>query len=504
MVSIWNENILRLVPALLIALVILLGSAVLRGSEYDEGYSIFVAAGSPRPAWPSTPFTPSETRHFFTGHSTISGIAHDMRTTDVHPPLYFWSEAAWRGLVGTGLFRTRLVSVLFSMAALCVVAAIARLMALPPVLAVLLTIGCYGFAYTGSIARGFALAHLLLLGGVLLVLLAWQRGRAELALAGGLLLGAATFTNYLTAFVGAAALLWLLLFAWRRPMLWIAAGIGFALFLPLDFWFFVAQRGSRNGQFPPFHLLPSLVRITQYSVANVLGGLPLYVSGAARLVVGAMLVLGLAALVALVVARWRRIARPAERTLLAFAIVATPVGLILLGFAFDNTPIELRYIAFATPFFALMVAGAAASLAPRAGLAVCVALLAVQSLSITGMVASPETMQPQRETARAAARLAAPDALVLVPYGNDGVGVLGAFVDEAPAGMHILDVPNGQTSRLLQARITGHARVVLALLALDGDSKATVPAMEQSFATDPCWRRDGAGFNTVSYARICR
>ena len=492
--------------ALLLALLVLVGSAWSRGTEYDEGYSVFIAAGTPRPAWPTGVFTPGAVRGFYSGHSTMAGIAADLRHTDVHPPLYFWSAAAWRGLFGTGLFRTRLLSVLFSLAALVGVAALATLCGVPPAAAILLTLGCYGFTYTGSIARGFALAQLCMIWGTVLVVRAGLAVRtgpgAAIGVAGGVLLGLAGFSNYLAVFGGAAALLWLLLtrpLDWAR---WAAAGFGFACLLPADLYFFLAQRGSRIGQFPPFRLLPSLGRLGKYAAANVFGGLPLYVGRIPGLVLGAALVLALAALFALVTLRWRHIATGPMRLLLAMATVATPVGLLLLGFVFNNTPIELRYIAFATPFFAVLLAGAFASLPGRIGVVCLCLLLCVQALSLAGMMTRPETMQPQAEAARAVRRLATHGSLALVPYGNDGVGVLGAFVNESADSLAIERVDPGESTAAIQAGASRATRVLLVLLGLDEDSRAVLGAMRGALRHDTCFRPAGAGFDVLAFDRI--
>ncbi|WP_428377586.1 hypothetical protein [Lichenicoccus sp.] len=505
-----------IVIALLLATIILVASAWSRGTEYDEDYSVFLAAGVPRPVWPAGVFSPSDVQHLFAGHSTMGSIATDLRRTDVHPPLYFWTVAAWRGVVGTGLFETRLLSVLYSVAALLGVAKLARLCGVPPVASVLITIGCYGFAYTGSIARGFALAQLCVIWGTVLTLLAVRQEHAvagpaarpaarprdvAIACAGGVVLGLASFTNYLAAFGGVGALCWLLLTQWRRYPVWLAAGIGFAAILPLDLYFFAAQRGSRTGQFPPFHLLPSLGRLGKYTAANIFGGLPLYVGHAGGIVLGGLLVLGMAGLLALVALRWRRIGIGRARLLLAMAALATPVGLLLLGFVFNNTPIELRYVAFAMPFLALLVAGSLASLPPPAGYRVLIALLCLQALSLLGMMTRPETMQPQAQTARAAAGLERPGALVLVPYGNDGVGVLAAFVREAPASMRLLSVALNTDPAALRRRAGPASRVILVLLGLDGDSKATLPQMLRAFRGVPCWTQGPTGFDTIAFDR---
>ncbi len=491
--------------ALLLSLLVLAGASWSRGTEYDEDYSIFIAAGTPRPVWPSGIFTAGRVRHFYSGHSTLASIAGDLRRTDVHPPLYFWSEAAWRGVVGTGLFRTRLLSVLFSVAVLAGTAALAVRVGAPPIAAILLTLGCYGFTYTGSIARGFGLAQLCLIWGTVLVVVA-ARSRATspataTALAGGVVLGLASFTNYLAAFGGAAALLWLLL---TRPLQWprwLAAGLGFAVILPLDLSFFLAQRGSRVGQFPPFRLLPSLARLGKYAAANVFGGLPLYVGHVAGIVLGAVLVLALVGLVALVAWRWDRLPSRDGRLLLVLCAIATPVGLLVLGFVFNNTPIELRYIAFATPFFAILLAACFASLPRSAGFAAIAALLFVQALSIAGLMTRPETMQPQAQAARAARRLAGKGGLALVPYGNDGVGVLGAFVSQSPDALHILAIHPGENASEIQAAVVPASRVVLVLLGLDEDSRAVLPVMRRAFEQDPCWHQAASGFDVIAFTR---
>ncbi len=505
MLSTHGRHVGGVAGALVLALLVLIGSAWSRGTEYDEDYSVFLASGTPRPAWPVGVFTPHDVRPFFSGHSTLGGIAADLRHTDVHPPLYFWSVAAWRGVFGTGLFRTRLLSVLFSLVALVGVAVLAGVVGAPPVASVLLTLGCYGFTYTGSIARGFALAQLCMIWGTVLIVLGARAARtlpaAGISFAAGLLLGLASFSNYLAAFGGAGGLLWLLLTRTRQWPRWLAAGLGFVCILPIDLFFFLAQRGSRVGQFPPFKLLPSLARLGKYASANVFGGLPLYVGHIPGLLLGAVLVLALLSLFALVALRWRHIAGGGTRALLVMAAVATPVGLLLLGFVFDNTPIELRYIAFATPFFAVLLGGAFASLPRPAGMATLLALLCVQALSLAGMMTRPETMQPQAEAARAARSLATDGSLVLVPYGNDGVGVLAAFVSESPDGMHIQRVDPGVSAAAIQATAARASRVVLVLLGLDADSRAVLPVMRRAFDGDACWKRAATGFDVIAFDR---
>jgi hypothetical protein len=234
-----------ILAALLAAAVVLTAAAWLRGAEYDEQYTLFLTGGVARPNWPDRAFAAGEVRAMQAGHAGFGASARDLRSGDVHPPLYFWAVAAWRRLAGDGLFAARLFSVLCGVGALGLVAVIARRVGVSAVMAVLLTLGCYGFVYINLVA-GVA------------VLCAPRRPGRRLEVAAGMLLGAATFTNYLAVFVALGALSWWCAgprlgspgdgAGWRRGL---AAVLGFAVWLPADAWFFLAQRGSRAGQFPP-------------------------------------------------------------------------------------------------------------------------------------------------------------------------------------------------------------------------------------------------------------
>lgn len=171
------------------------------------------------------------------------------------------------------------------------------------------------------------------------------------------------------------------------------------------------------------------------------------------------------------------------------AAVAPPLGLVALGMVFNNTPIELRYLAFAMPFVALLLAAAL----PRPAVAV---VLAVQALSLAGMATRAETMQPQAAVVRAATVLAGGRGVVLVPRGNDGVGVAGVFLLAAPAALRVMVVekPPPEIPAL---------RVVLALLELDRESRATSAALRAAFAVDPCWRLAAEAANLRAFDRVC-
>ena len=170
----------------------------------------------------------------------------------------FWAVALWRRMAGSGLFVARLFSVLCGLVALAAVAAIAQRAAVPPALAMLLTIGCYGFAYTSAVARGFAPAQALTLWGVVM-LLAARRGRCRWVI-GGMLLGAATFANYLAVFVAVGALAVAAVMSARREFdqRMVCAGRPFVMAgrqdkrdaekdTPLPLWAWAAKRTKVGG-----------------------------------------------------------------------------------------------------------------------------------------------------------------------------------------------------------------------------------------------------------------
>jgi hypothetical protein len=485
--------------ALFLAASVLGSAAVLRGMEYDEGYTQLLVAGHARPHWPGTVASAESLAHTMAGNSTIADIARDLREGDVHPPLYFWALEGWRQIAGDSLLAARLFSVLLGVAAIAVTGWIAVGTSIPPVAAMAFTIGCYGFAYTGHIARGFAMAQLLSLSAFALLLAASRHRRRGLGLAAGLLFGAATFANYLASFVAAAGLGWLLL---RDRRIFVPAATGYLASVPPAIWFFLAQHDGRGGQFPPFALLPSLGRLFQYQAGSIFGALPLYLEGPVRVLLMGLLGAILVALTALVALRWSRYGANATNTLLALAAVAPAGGLLLLGALFNTTPIELRYLAFGVPFIGLLLAGATTSL-PRSGVVLSGLLLGIQAVSLAGMLTRPETMQPQGRAAQEASLLAGSDGVIVVPFGHDGVGITAPFVAEARPEANILIVPRDALPGWVAERAAPFRHAVLAKLGLDEDSRAMLPTMERAFREERCWRQGGATLNLLVFDRAC-
>jgi len=454
-----------------LAAVVLVTAAALRDPEYDEGYTAVVTSRAARPVWPDTAFRVGDTRAAFAPAPAPWAIAGNLRHTDVHPPLYFWLAWAWRRCIGPNLVATRLLSVAFSLAALALAAALATEAAIPVVPAVLLTLGCYGFVETGIVARGFAMAQCLTVAGLLLTLCAGRHPHgARLALAAGLTLGAASFTNYLAAFQAAAALIWVL--GHRRRM---AAPMlaGLLPFLIADFSFFVAQRSSRIGQFESFGWGPMIGALGRALGGAVLGGLPLDMPvGGWRSLAALLLALLLLALLALPILRWRHIGADGARSLLALAALAAPLGLVVMGLAADSTPVEMRYLAFALPPLMLLIAGSL----PSPWLSA--VPLAVQTAAILSLMTQQATMQPEGAAARAAFRAVGATGLALLPRGNDGVGLVSAFLSAAPDNLHVLLVGPAMPMTALCSRIRHWPSVTAARIVVDRASIETLPVLD--------------------------
>ena len=465
---------------LLLGAVVLTAAAWLRGAEYDEQYTLFLTAGTARPDWPSTAFPAGLVAAMQSGHASMAGIARDLRTTDVHPPFYFWAALLWREAFGSSLFAARMLSVCCGIASLGLVGVIARRCLIPPVLAMLLSLGCYGFVYTNAIARGFAAAQLLMLCGIALLL-----GRRPIV--AGICLGAACCCNYLAVFVAAVAIIGM--------GGWFAA-LASVPFLALDAWFFAAQHAARPGQFVPFAIWPGLLRLAEYQTAAVFGGLPLYVDGATRIAAAAIIGLVSVGLV-VCVARARPLRAGATIRLMVAASLAPPAGLLLLGAVFDNTPIELRYLSFGLPFVALLIAWASdRSRVPLVPRMLVPLVLSLQFAYITGLLLSPRTMQPARAAASAATRLAG-GATVLLPRGNDGIGIVGTFGIEAPPALPILLI---RPSDAVALRIAPYHRVAIATLTQDRESTEAVSRLLAALAA-PHWRLVASGSNLEVYER---
>ncbi|HZF75584.1 MAG TPA: hypothetical protein VE033_07115 [Acetobacteraceae bacterium] len=479
------------IALMLIALLVMGAAATMRSAEYDESYTALVTSPEPRPEWTRLVTTPSELLPAFDRVAPVATTSGNLKATDVHPPLYFWAVGLLREAGGTSLAAQRGFSIALSLGAVLAWLVAFWRAGLPPVAATLLMVLAYGFAYTGHVARGFALAHLLLALCAVGAVEAWRRRAAAPAFLAGGAGGLAVLANYLAVFPAAGVLAWMVLAPGlrfgERTRLAIAGALPAGAVGLAAAPYFLAQRGARPEQFEAFSPLAALQLLAQFNAANVFGGLPLYVEGPGRLAVGFAL-LGLAGLVALLcVLRWRQIGP--TRWLWLLGLAAPSAGLLALGAMAGNLPIELRYLAFAAPFAAALAAGGLAALAeqrPRLARLAFAVLVAVQAAGAAGMVLHPATRQAHRDALTALDPHLGPGSLLLAPYGNDGVGLLGATLREAPPRQPMLVLRLDDAAEA-PARAAGYDRVVLLGIG-ERDGRAQAAAAREALAASPEWR----------------
>jgi hypothetical protein len=479
----------RLKLLLILAALALSAIAALRGSEYDEFYTVFLLAGDPRPTWPAQPFHPPQIRADFTGTASLAHIATALRNDDVHPPLYFWLAKYWRAVFGPSLLALRLLSVLCAIIALALLARIAAAIGIDPPSAVILTLGCYGFAYSSIVARDFSLTTLLILAGMLALLPTKPTRRTDFL--AGALLGAACCTNDLAVFTALAIWLWLATHAKGR-LLPVTGGA--ALFIPLWAWFYLSQRNSRQGQFHHFRARSALAHLAHDQAAALLGGLPKYVPS--RL--SGLVALGLALFLLLLLVQIFRVSLDRRRRTLLFAgALAPPIGLLALGLTFHTMPFEIRYLWLGLPFIGLLLA---AALAPHPR--VRALLIALNLAALTGLAVAPQTMQPGTRLARRSARAAGAHGLIIIPFGNDGVGIPGPFISASPARATIL-VARRTTPHLLTIA-AAYPRIILPDLTVDRTSRIFTPALIALFEAAPCWTQQSGPRGVLIFTNHCQ
>jgi hypothetical protein len=126
-------------------------------------------------------------------------------------------------------------------------------------------------------------------------------------------------------------------------------------------------------------------------------------------------------------------------------------------------------------------------------------VLAVQLCGIIGLIFAHATMQPQARAARQIARLEMPKALILLPFGNDGVGVPGPFIAAAPGNFNIELIRPDTRPDLSKA-----TSVILPLIRADGASSASISLILAGLQSDPCWAQRSSTPLFKSFIRTCR
>jgi hypothetical protein len=122
---------------------------------------------------------------------------------------------------------------------------------------------------------------------------------------------------------------------------------------------------------------------------------------------------------------------------------------------------------------------------PRLAPAAFALFLLVEAAGVAGMALHPATQQTYRDAIAALRPVLGPDTLLLVPRGNDGVGIVGAVLAEAPRDQPLLVIRQGEVAELV-TRAAPYRRVVL-LGITDRDGETQEAAARTALEADRRW-----------------
>ena len=499
---VWPSAAARLLPGAIIGVAACLASlaALRRSFELDEGYTYLILNGQPRITWPSGVFTRAAIAHWFAGTSPLSRIAADLRTYDVHPPLWFDVEEAWRHVVGPGLLAARLLSVAFMVASLLLVARVARRCRAPVAPTLALTAFSYAVLYTGATVRMYPFANMLLLAGTLALLRVLGQPEASAssrrlwaALAGlafGLGTAAHLFVVLPALAIGATAAAALI--ARRRVAEVLIVAVAAAPPIGWAACFYLVQR-THDWQFPPFGIAGMVARTAQDYAAALFGGTPLYVPHALMLPVTALL--GGLLLLALAVAALgaRRMASDAPGRIVLAGTLALPAALFAVAAAVGRETVELRYLIYGLPFLAMFLARGwrTQRLLPRRACGLlAAAFVAAQVIGAAAMPFAHITQQAARPAIHQIGRRWQPGSILLLPEADDTSGMTLDDAYEAPPGWPMLLLRRDADPAVLLRAVAGRPRVFVILIADAAGTAAIGRAL--GILTAAGWRSAGS------------
>jgi hypothetical protein len=125
-------------------------------------------------------------------------------------------------------------------------------------------------------------------------------------------------------------------------------------------------------------------------------------------------------------------------------------------------------------------------------------VLCIEACGIAGLIFAPATLQPQGIAARQLRAFVTPASLVLLPFGNDGVGIPGPFIAAAPDDLRLELIKPGPLPDL-----TAENRVILVTIHIDAASKLETATTLANFNADPCWHRKSATNYLIVFNWTC-
>jgi uncharacterized membrane protein len=351
--------------ALLITLIAVSAAARLpsvfrAGPSYDEAVTLLEVSGHATPVWPEEPAPASIAKAQLRGAATLSQITDELRSTDVHPPLYYWCLTLWRQYLGFSIETARSLSVVFSLGTVVLFYLLLRAGGIKhPLIAVTIYTFSAAALHSATQARPYALASFLVMTEAFFAYRACSvlaQGKASAGAYSGAMaisFSAAFFTGYLTIFPGLVILLWYLFANWRTSRLAAVSFPLLALFLALNvsplLFSQLPARPHQQAGFPG--LLRALETLAQMNLGVIF---PLF----AHRAVNYALALATVALIATGAWSLWRVRKEDNRKLwllLAGLVSAPTLGMLALNLLFNKHLNEPRYVQFAGPALAVFL-----------------------------------------------------------------------------------------------------------------------------------------------------
>ncbi|WP_119462684.1 glycosyltransferase family 39 protein [Rhodospirillaceae bacterium SYSU D60014] len=449
---------------LVVALLVHLIGLVDRSIWGDEAITLLELSGHADPALPATPVPLSDLKRQMTESTSPGALVEALWSTDVHPPLYYLAADLWRDMLGPGIARLRLFSLLAVGIAAAIFYATLRQAAVPlPGFAALIFFLSEFTLFCSANARSYGVALLLVVLTLHLALRSVDcqarcRGTAALL---GLCVGAAFLTHYFTLFITGAVLIWHGAATWRRDPGQAVAPIAAALLVGAAALPILAdQLGARPEQFLGFSGLLAEGWMAVKSNLKALTRKPaeLPIARVALVIIAVPLAAGL-------LATFRR--NGTDRfthisTVAVLAVVANSLGILGLFYASDKTLIHgaaLRYFGFALPFLVIFLAFGIHALAKGSERRAAIIALLVLALQLAGWSNDFRHQARWREIAQMIRDSPTQKALVVLI--GAGRGAFGSTIYEFPGEASVVTPPVTGLSPALIANIARYNEIWL-------------------------------------------
>lgn len=426
-----------------------------RSIWYDEALTLLHTAGAGNTPEYAAPVRADDWALVFRSRAGAGRIVDALANTSIHPPLYYLILGVlWRPVIGFSLEAVRVFSLLCSLLnVLFLFLLLRRAKVRGNWLVCLLFAFSPAFVYFAHEARNYALGSCLLTAGALFLYISAdtpvERRKAwGWATLGGLSLGAAFLTHYLTAFVGFAVLVWFVLVSRRSLRIGLVplvlAGTCVAAGLPI-LQQQIAARSRADGSPGRVTAHPRIAvsDAVQGSLENLCGwhSLPgAYKSGAGIYLAGLLF----SSLVFLCFFRSRH-EQSRLVTLAAGSFFISIVSMILLSVFFDSRLASPRYLMFGGPAAVLLVAVPVLSCSPKCRVASMIVLLPLIALQIRSVRHNLHVYRhgfSHRAVADEIAARSTEDAIVFIGRSNGG-GNVAATVYALPGWVDVQELnPN--------------------------------------------------------------